>query len=168
MGAGKTSVGQALSRRLGWRFEDLDERITARAGRTIEQIFREVGEPGFRSIESAALQEVVSELGPSPRIVALGGGAYAQAENARLLERAGVPIVFLDAPVEELWRRCAQQDLERPLRRDEQQFRRLYQERRPHYRKAPWRIETSGKDIESIAVEVALKLGFIPRANHKE
>ena len=160
MGAGKSSVGQALSRRLGWPFEDLDERIMARTGRTIEQIFGEAGEAGFRDLEHAALQEVVTELGASPRIVALGGGAFVQAENARLLERAGVEIVFLDAPVEELWRRCAEQQLERPLRRDEQQFRRLYQERRPHYGKAPWCIETSGKNVEAVAAEVESKLGL--------
>jgi shikimate kinase len=162
MGAGKSSVGQALSRRLGWPFEDLDERITARAGRTIEQIFDELGESGFRELESLALQEVLSELGASPRIVALGGGAFVQTENARLIEQAGVQIVFLDAPVEELWRRCAQQDVDRPLRRDEQQFRSLYQERRPHYQRARWCIETGGKDIEAIAAGVALLLGLHP------
>jgi shikimate kinase len=168
MGAGKSSVGQALSRQLGWQFQDLDERITAGSGRTIERIFRESGEAGFRRIETAALRKLLSEGKNSPQIVALGGGAFVQVENARLLERAGVLTVFLDAPVEELWRRCQQQPLERPLRQDPQQFRQLYEERRPHYLKARWCIDTGGKSIETIATEVASQLGLTTKVNLKE
>jgi shikimate kinase len=163
MGAGKTSVGQALGRRLGWPFEDLDDRITARAGRTIEQVFRESGEAEFRRLEHAALHELLSGLEAAPRVVALGGGAFVQAENARLLEESGAKIAFLDAPVEELWRRCTEQDLKRPLQQDKQQFRQLYEQRRAHYGKAPLRIETSGKEVEVVAEEVMLKLGLQPK-----
>ncbi|MBZ5707376.1 MAG: hypothetical protein LAN63_18675 [Acidobacteriia bacterium] len=105
MGAGKTCVGQALGRQLGWRFEDLDDRIQAREAQTIAQIFRSAGESAFRVAEHEALRELLASLGSSPRVVALGGGAFAQPENATLLEATGFPIVFLDAPVEELWRR---------------------------------------------------------------
>jgi shikimate kinase len=160
MGAGKTSVGEALGRLLGWPFEDLDERIKGRAGRTIEQIFAESGEAEFRRLEHKALREVLSEVKASPRVVALGGGAFVQAENARLLDEFGAQIVFLDAPVEELWRRCAKQDLKRPLRQDEEQFRKLYEERRPLYRKVLWCIETNGKGVEAVAAEVESKLGL--------
>ena len=131
MGAGKSSVGAALSRRLGWPFEDLDERIQAREQRTIEQIFRQSGEAAFRQLEHAALRSLVEELGASAKVVALGGGAFAQANNAALLEEAGFSTIFLDAPVEELFRRCQQQQLERPLRGDAEEFRRLYENRRP-------------------------------------
>src|SRR3989442_2997295 len=72
MGAGKNSVGRALSRRLGWPFEDLDERIQAREGRTIEQIFRQSGEAEFRGAENAPLPALPSDLGASPPAVALG------------------------------------------------------------------------------------------------
>src|SRR5579862_7206074 len=85
MGAGKSSVGAALSRRLGWPFEDLDERIQAREQRSIEQIFRESGEAEFRRLEHQALRSLVGEL-DSAKVVALGGGAFAQAINASLLE----------------------------------------------------------------------------------
>ena len=84
MGAGKTSVGKALSQDLGWPFEDLDDRLESREGRTVEQIFRESGEQAFRRAETAALRELLDELGPAPKIVALGGGAFVQREKRRI------------------------------------------------------------------------------------
>jgi shikimate kinase len=160
MGAGKSSVGAALSRRLGWPFEDLDERIRAREQRSIEQIFRESGEAVFRQLEHAALRSLVGELGTSAKVVALGGGAFAQADNAALLEEAGWSTIFLDAPAEELFHRCQQQQLERPLRSDVKEFHRLYQDRRPCYLKAGLRIETAGKDVEEVAAEAITRLGL--------
>ena len=160
MGAGKSSVGLALSRTLGWPFEDLDERIEAREHRSIEQIFQQSGEPAFRRIEHAALRSLILELGASPRVVAVGGGVFAQANNAALLEKAGFPVVFLDAPVEELFRRCQEQQLKRPLRRDLEEFRRLYEARRPYYLKAAVRIETGGKDVAKVAAEAIKSLGL--------
>jgi shikimate kinase len=160
MGAGKTSVGRALSRRLGSPFEDLDDRIQHREGKTIEQIFRDSGEAEFRRAETAALRELLGELRSSSRVVALGGGAFAQADNAVLIEGAEVRSVFLDAPVEELLRRCEQEPKERPLRQNPQQFRELYEKRRPSYMRAALRIETSGKDVDTVAAEVACSLGL--------
>jgi shikimate kinase len=160
MGAGKTTVGRALACRLGWEFEDLDDRIQLREGRSIAEIFRDSGEVEFRRVESAALREVLSETSSAPRIVALGGGAFAQPENVALLEHAGVPVVFLDGPAEELFRRCEREPRERPLRGDVKQFRKLYEQRRPSYLKAGWHIDTLGKDQDTIAVEVACSLGL--------
>jgi len=158
MGAGKSSVGLALSRKLGWAFEDLDERIESQEQRSIEQIFEQSGEAGFRQIEHAALRSLVLSLGSSGKIVAVGGGAFVQPNNAALLQDLGLLTIFLDAPVEELFRRCQEQRLPRPLRRDLQEFRRLYNDRRALYLKARDRIETSGKSVEQIAGEVIEKL----------
>lgn len=160
MGAGKSSVGAALSRSLGWPFEDLDERIQTREQRSIEQIFRQSGETAFRQLEHAALRSLVEELGGSAKVVALGGGAFAQANNADLLEEAGWSTIFLDAPVDELFRRCQQQQLERPLRGDVNEFHRLYEDRRPCYLKAGLRIETAGKDVEEVAAEAIARMGL--------
>jgi shikimate kinase len=159
MGAGKTSVGRALSLRLGLPFEDLDDRIENREGKTIEQIFRESGETEFRRTEKAALCELLEELN-SPCVVALGGGAFVQADNAGLIEEAAVHTVFLDAPVEELLRRCEQEPKQRPLRQNHEQFRELYEKRRQSYMRATLRIETSGKDVDAVAAEVACSLGL--------
>lgn len=155
MGAGKTTVGQALARQLGWIFEDLDDRIERREGRSVPQIFAESGEGAFRRAEHDALHEALC-ASDSPRVLALGGGAYIQRENASLL--AGLPVVFLDGSADELWQRCQADDRDRPLRQDLDQFCRLYESRRPYYLRASLRVETSGKDIETITAEVARAL----------
>src|SRR6202049_2045697 len=110
MGAGKSSVGRALVQGLNWVFEDLDDRIEAREGRTVAEIFRDSGESEFRRAEHAALQQVLQELrAAGARIVALGGGSFVQKQNAALLKASGLPTIFLDAPIEELWQRCCTQ-----------------------------------------------------------
>jgi shikimate kinase len=140
MGAGKSSVGRALSQR------------------TIEEIFRQSGEAEFRRVEHTALRELLMEIGSSPAVLALGGGAFVQSENAALLEKAGIRSVFLDASVDELFRRCQEQSVDRPLRRDQNQFRQLHEARRPGYLAAVLRIETGGKDVETVAAEVANRM----------
>lgn len=160
MGAGKTSVGRGLAQRLGWRFDDLDDCIEAQEGRSIEDIFRDSGEAEFRRVENKALRKALGELNPSPRIIALGGGAMAQSGNAELLREAGVTVIFLEAPVEELFRRCEQEDRKRPLRRDFRQFRDLYEQRYRFYAGAAHRVSTSGKDLETVVAEVACSLGL--------
>jgi shikimate kinase len=160
MGAGKTSVGRALGRQLNWPFEDLDDRIEARERLSVPRLFEAYGESGFREREAAALRAVCSELLRSPRVIALGGGAFVQPENAMLIESLKVPTVFLDAPVDELLRRCRQEERIRPLCRDESQFRGLYDVRLTAYQGAVHRVDTYRKDIDEIAREVACKLGL--------
>jgi shikimate kinase len=165
MGAGKSSVGRALGERLGWTFEDLDDRIERRAGRKVHEIFRDSGEPEFRRAEHAALKEILSELrNGAEKIVALGGGAFMQEHNARLIQAGGVATVFLDADVEELWRRCRQQaerqGMNRPLLGSRESFRELYEARRPHYLKASLQQETGGKTVAQITAEVVETLGL--------
>ena len=165
MGAGKSSVGRALGQRLNWVFEDLDDRIEAREGRTVAEIFRDAGESEFRRAEHAALKHVLQELGGGGvRILALGGGAFVQKENAALLKRSGVPTVFLDAPVEDLWERCCAQareaGVERPLLHSREQFRKLYDTRSRSYSTATLKIQTGSRAVEAIAAEIADRLGL--------
>jgi shikimate kinase len=160
MGAGKTSVGLVLSRHLGWEFQDVDDLIESRTGQTIDQIFRERGEANFRAAEREAVRAVLNGAESRSCVLALGGGAFAETETASLLTESGYPIIFLDAPVEELWRRCSQHGTDRPLHRDFGQFSALYQSRHACYLRAALRVETEGKAIETIAVEVAERLGL--------
>lgn len=161
MGAGKTTVGRALAQRLGWSFQDLDDLIQAQEGRSIEEIFRESGEPEFRRAENAALCKLLNNLGSEPRVIALGGGAYAQPENAKLLQNADATVVFLDGSADELFRRCQVEGKERPLHRDRAQFSTLYERRRVSYQNATHRVQTDGKNPDIVAVEVACSLGLI-------
>jgi len=163
MGAGKSSVGRALGQRLNWVFEDLDDRIERRTGRRIADIFRDSGEDVFRQAEHEALQEILLELrGGAARIVALGGGAFVQEKNARLLASEGATTLFLDAPVEELWDRCCRQSnelgTERPLLRSRDQFRELHQQRSNRYSAASIRLETGARTVEEISEEIVKKL----------
>jgi shikimate kinase len=165
MGAGKSSVGRALGQRLNWLFEDLDDRIEQRERRSVAEIFRDSGEEGFRAAEHAALQEVLDDLhgrASIMRVIALGGGAFAQQANAALLKAAGVPTVFLDAPAGELWQRCCTQaseaGTERPLLKSREQFEKLCAARRRHYAKAQLKMNTSGRSVEAIAAEIEKKL----------
>lgn len=165
MGAGKSSVGRALGQRLNWVFEDLDDRIERREGRRIAEIFRDLGEPAFRRAERLALEQALEQLrGGVSKIIALGGGAFAQRAVAELIDASGVPTVFLDAPVQELWQRCCRQAAEtraaRPLLKDIDQFRQLYDSRRQSYRKATLKIETGSRTVNAITAEIAEKLGL--------
>ena len=165
MGAGKSSVGRELGQRLNWRFEDLDDRIEAKEGRMVAAIFRDSGEPAFRRAEHAALQQAIEELrGGSSKIIALGGGAFVQKENAALLHASRVPTVFLDAPVEELWERCCAQakanGTERPLLQSREEFHKLYEGRRAAYGMATLQIQTGSRAVEAIAGEIVETLGL--------
>jgi shikimate kinase len=169
MGAGKTSVGRALSKHLGWRFEDLDDRIQARERRTVPEIFQQAGEAGFREAERAALRELLEEIeSGAPLIAALGGGAFVQEAIASLLAESGGATVFLDAPADELWRRCGSDLVERPLRREESEFRRLHDARRPRYLQASLKVDTGGKAIEQIVREIADGLRLDHRGSGEE
>jgi shikimate kinase len=153
-------VGRALSRKLGWPFEDLDDRIQAREGRTIPEIFQQSGEAEFRRNEVAALRELLAEAESGPIIAALGGGAFVQEEVASLLENAGSVTVFLDAPAEELWRRCERDVIDRPLQRKQAEFRQLYETRRPWYLRAQMRVDTEGLEVEHIVSAIMSGLGL--------
>ncbi len=165
MGAGKSSVGRALGQRLNWDFEDLDDHIQDREGCSVAEIFRKSGEVRFRQAEHDALKDVLSVLGDvGGRIIALGGGAFIQQNNAALLAEVKFPTVFLDAPVEELWRRCllqaAESGADRPLVQSEEQFRQLYDARRLSYSQASLMIDTSNRPVEKIANEIVERLGL--------
>jgi shikimate kinase len=157
MGAGKTSVGRILAGRLRWKFVDLDDRICEREARSVPEIFRDSGEDYFRRVETDCLRELLEEK-EKRVVIALGGGAYVQARNVQLLAAAGVPVIFLDADPDELYRRCLPHAPTRPLLADENQFRQLYEARREGYMKAGVRIDTTALAPEQVADEVARRL----------
>ncbi len=169
MGAGKTSVGQAIAARLGWRFVDLDDLIRQRDPRPISQIFDESGEARFRRLETETLRAFLAPGADLDRVVvALGGGAFVQEENAAVVQATGAPVVFLDAGVEELRRRCADAGEARPLYRDANRFRQLYEQRRGRYMAAELRVDTESKDVEQVAAEVIARLRLEPGVSPRQ
>lgn len=104
MGAGKTTVGQAVAERLGWAFVDSDRQVEARAGRTVEQIWRDEGEDGFRRLEAEALAHALAATEERPAVVAAAGGVVLDPANRELLRRHP-PVVWLRARPETLARR---------------------------------------------------------------
>ena len=164
MGSGKSSVGQILAALLGWRFVDLDCEIEKAEGRTIREIFSHDGEPRFREMETNVLRAVLGDP-QRPMVLAAGGGTYVQPRNAELLRAAGATVVFLEASAETLLRRCCGEAGEldaaiRPLARDREAFMRLYERRLPLYRTANFAVVTDSKEPETVAREIAEKLGL--------
>jgi shikimate kinase len=140
MGSGKTTVARALADSLGWDFIDLDAEIEAAEQATIAHIFETRGEPEFRRIETEALRKVMRTVDRGmPSVIALGGGAFAQPVNTQLLEGHGISI-WLDCSFEIITTRIQDAD-SRPLARDPEQFRGLYEERRASYGLADYRID---------------------------
>lgn len=157
MGAGKTTVGQALAEALGWSFADLDKAIERREGQTIREIFETRGEAAFRRLEREA---IAACRGMSEAVFALGGGAYIAEANRALLREMGVT-VWLDCPLEICLSRISG-DAARPLLRSAEEMRRLFAERRPAYAQADLVIETDARPPEELVAEITALL----RANH--
>ena len=154
MGAGKSTVGTRLAQQLGWRFVDLDERIEETAGIAIPEFFERHGEPAFRQLEADQLRAALGRAAEfrESTILALGGGTYAQPGAPEFLRNAGVPVIWLDTPIEILLSRCMTMT-GRPLFRDEASFRALHAQRLPSYQLADYCVDSSG-DAAAVVAEI--------------
>jgi shikimate kinase len=150
MGAGKTTVGRECARRLGRTFVDTDDLVTATARATVDQIFAEAGEAGFRRLERDVVSDVCAS--PEPLVVACGGGAVLDPENRHALRSAGI-VVWLRAPATTLAGRVGDGST-RPLLRDDPVgvLTRLERLREPAYEAAAHvRVDTEGVDADTVA-----------------
>jgi shikimate kinase len=154
MGAGKTTVARELGRRIGWRVEDVDERIEARERRTIAAIFASDGEPRFRQIE----RDVVAELLPTrDAIVATGGGTFADPDTRAAMLADGA-VAWLDVPFDKLLDRVPP-DGRRPLASDRFQMEQLYERRALSYREAHLRIDAA-RPVDEVVERLLEWIGY--------
>ena len=147
MGAGKSTIGAQVARRLGRAFVDLDREIEARAGATITELFARDGEAAFRTLEETVAESFLAAGEPS--VIALGGGAVlSPATRERLGARAYTVLLEVEPAV--AWSRVSRSD--RPLAADEQAFHSLYRERLPIYEGAS---DASAHDSDGVVLAAA-------------
>ena len=152
MGCGKTRVARELARRLGVVMIDLDDEIMKRVGRTPAQLIVEDGEPAFRVIEFDTLRDVL-QIGDA-RVIALGGGAWIQEANRRLLDQYSCSSIWLDAPFEMCWRRISASQEVRPLGKTREQALALFEQRRPVYELAKVHIPIHEENLEDLVSRI--------------
>jgi shikimate kinase/3-dehydroquinate synthase len=141
MGAGKSTLGREVALRLDRPFHDVDEEVE-RAEGPIWKLFEQQGEAAFRELEARFTREVANRREPS--VIAIGGGAV---ETRDLLDELDVFTVHLDVDVDSAWARA--QGSRRPLAKDEGEFRRRYERRRPLYEQA---ADARAEDAEGVVL----------------
>ena len=152
---GKTAVAQLLADKLGWGWTDADDSLEQQFKRSIQQIFLDEGEAGFRAKEAAVLETLA---GLKNEVIATGGGIILRAENRARL-RTG-KVVWLTAPAEVLWQRM-QQDAATIQRRPNllhgglAEVTELLRVREPLYAEcADWMVDTAASSPEEVAAAI--------------
>ena len=153
MGAGKTTIGRQLAKRLSKDFYDSDHEIEKHTGADIPLIFELEGEEGFRKRESQVLKELVSL---ENIVLSTGGGSVLDPENRKLFSDNGI-IIYLKSNAEKLYKRIAD-DKRRPLLQTDDRLnkiRMILEEREPIYIElANHVVETQEHSIKQITQEI--------------
>lgn len=156
MGSGKSTVGQALSKKIGYLFIDLDGRIEEKTGRPIPEIFKEDGEDTFRRVEAVVLKDA---LAAKKAVISCGGGVVLREENRDALKQKAI-VVYLKTEPDELFARVGATGSMRPLLNVEDpraEIKRLVKEREPLYQGvADAIVSTTGRSVNSI-IEAIIK-----------
>lgn len=153
MGAGKTTVGEALAKRLQYNVIDMDEWIERKTRTDIKQIFENKGESYFRTLETEALQEITGDH----LIITTGGGVVMKKYNREYMRNNGT-VIYLKCELDEIFSRL-EGDKSRPnFQGDKEEITKLYRLREPLYEEAAITINTTGKSVQEIVNELRTKL----------
>lgn len=153
MGSGKTHWGSLLSQKLGIPFFDLDEQVTEQAGSSIPEIFAEEGEEAFRLKEKDALH-IITESHES-FVMACGGGTPCYFNNIEYMKQAG-STVWINTPLETLYKRLVKEKTERPLIRDlsDEQLKNFiykkFADRRIYYEQADMLVDEEPVQLDNL------------------
>ena len=155
-GAGKTTIGRRLARRLKRRFVELDHLIEARAGLTLGEIFSLHGEEYYRRLEDEALADLLASR--QSMVVAVGGGLVTASQTYERLLR-GSTTIWLKARTEDYWNRVIRQGDRRPMSQHPQAreaLRQLAARRETLYARAELTVDTSTDAVDDIVNRLAV------------
>ena len=157
MGSGKTTIGKVLTKKLGYAFIDLDERIEKDMGCSIADIFALKGEGFFREKESELLLEILSSQ-ENGFLLSCGGGAFLAEKNRELLLKK-TKTVYLQASSEELYDRL-KGDSSRPLLEDcsLEKISGILGAREGAYMEAKYRVCTESRNVKKICSKIMAQL----------
>jgi len=152
MGVGKSSVGRHLAQLLKSERIDLDFFIEKNEKRKISDIIDIDGEAAFRAIETENLRKLLDEQ--RAQVLSLGGGTWIVDENRDLIREKGLTSIWLESTFEHCWYNIKFSHKERPLARDKEKAKRLFEERKKIYCLADWHFiikpEYSSYDIAKL------------------
>ena len=153
-GAGKTTIGKRIARKLRARFVELDREIEKAADMSLAELFSLYGEERYRRLEKETLARVLATK--RPMVLATGGGIVASPDTYQMLEQQATT-VWLRATPEDHWNRVVRQGDRRPMKDHPQamaDLRALLAAREPLYSRAQHTVETSGRRVGAIADEI--------------
>ncbi len=154
-GVGKSSTGQKLADTLSIPFYDLDHKIEIEAGIKIPEIFNSMGLVGFRILESKILTQLLNK---QPGVISLGGGALLDKKNRKASSKAGI-IILLNAAINVIKDRLANDHNQRPLLQEENKLEELLKDRKSHYDSFDIRIDTSSITPQEISWKIQKTIG---------
>ncbi len=152
MGTGKTAVGKKTAKALNMQYIDTDEVIEKDVGRKIHRIFEDSGEKYFRGIEAKVVKCVALLDG---FVISTGGGVVLKKENMKELEKNGMVICLAASP--EVILKRTRSAIYRPLLNVNDpagKIKELLEKRAPFYKRCSLMIDTSGKSIEEVSVDI--------------
>lgn len=153
MGAGKSSVGGELSKKLRMDFYDLDSEVERAWGLSVTEIFEAGGEESFRQKETEMLATLSQKTAPA--VISTGGGAVLKRQNRDIMSASG-EIFYLRADIDTLWNRVRRKkgrpllDVEDPRA----EFRELFMKRKDIYERLPHAVSTDNMSVSEVADKI--------------